>query len=261
MTCASRFVYVAAAAIVLCWASVDAQSLFGFPGHRIGGFDDDFGFGGSSFGRQDDAYHPRAYHRPACPQYKPMQISEWQLVRSASGDGHKIQIILPQVRAQDRRTQLSSDGRYLEILGLRPVPVRGRFRAPECLPQDAQVSRDGQHEILEASVPLPHGADVGRATVRQYGTQGVEVLVPGRPTRAQVEQPTVSRPSTLVTARSAEHAKRLRRPAVPTLPARPKVVLPSSDGVAVVDEDFPYPEKKSDASSGWMDNRGEFQSY
>lgn len=186
-----------------------------------------------------------------------MQISEWQL----SGDGYKIHAILPQVRAQDRRTQISSDGRYLEILGLRPVPSHGRFRAPECLPQDAKVSRDGQYEILEASVPLPHGADTGRATVRQYGAQGVEVLFPGRPTRIQAEQPAATRPSVLGIAKSAEHAKRLMRPAVPKLPARPKVVLPSSDGVAVVDEDFPYAEKRADASSGWMDNRGEFQSY
>lgn len=261
MTCSSRFVYVAAAVVTLCWASVDAQSHFGFPRHRFGGFHDELGFGGSSLSRQDDAHHPYAYQRPVCPQYKPMQISEWQLVRSANGDRHKIQVVLPQVRAQDRRTQLSSDGRYLEILGLRPVPARGRFRAPECLPQDAQVSRDGQYEILEASVPLPHGADVGRATVRQYGTQGVEVLVPSRPVRAQTEQPAATKPFTRATAISAEHANRLRRPAVPTLPARPKVVLPSSHGVVVVDEDFPYPEKESDASSGWMDNRGEFQSY
>jgi len=38
-------------------------------------------------------------------------------------------------------------------------------------------------------------------------------------------------------------------------------MLPSSEGIVVVEEEYLYPEKNVDAAEGWTDNRGEFQLY
>lgn len=43
--------------------------------------------------------------------------------------------------------------------------------------------------------------------------------------------------------------------------ARARLELPPSTGITVEDEEIEWPEKDADAASGWMDNRGEFQSY
>jgi hypothetical protein len=40
-----------------------------------------------------------------------------------------------------------------------------------------------------------------------------------------------------------------------------QVSLPPSDGIEIVEEEYEYPEKDADASEGWVDIRGEFQSY
>lgn len=40
-----------------------------------------------------------------------------------------------------------------------------------------------------------------------------------------------------------------------------QVSLPPSDGIEVLEEDYEFPEKDPDASEGWIDVRGEFQSY
>lgn len=37
--------------------------------------------------------------------------------------------------------------------------------------------------------------------------------------------------------------------------------LASADGVEVTDEEFEWPEKDADASSGWWDHRGDFYEY
>ena len=37
--------------------------------------------------------------------------------------------------------------------------------------------------------------------------------------------------------------------------------MPPSDGIEVIEEEYDYPEKDADAAEGWIDMRGEFQSY
>merc|ERR1719330_1425276 len=37
--------------------------------------------------------------------------------------------------------------------------------------------------------------------------------------------------------------------------------LAVAQGVEVVEEDFPWPEKQADAAAGWWDNRGDFHEY
>jgi len=217
---------------------VNGQSFHGFPG-SYRGFDDF----GDSFGRHGFRAPSRHqdYYRPACPQYNALQLSEWQ----PTSGGYKLEAVLPGVRSAERRTQLSTDGKHVEIRGIRPVPTRGRMLAPECLPRSAQLSENGRYEILEASIALPRDADVAGATVRPSGHDGIQVTVPVPRRSEPVTEPKASRAAA----------------PVPKLPQRPPVQLPSSAGVEVVDEEFIYPKKSSDAASGYMDNRGEWQSY
>lgn len=236
---------MAAVAVLLGTAlPADARSVFGFPGQATGSgnFPVFAGLDGHRYGG-----HRQDYYRQPCPQYRPMQVSDWQPVTRGSVSGHTLQAVLPGVRASDRRTQLSADGRNLEFFGFRQVPARGRA----CLPRGSHLSDDGRYEILEASVALPEGSDVSRASVRQ-AREGVEVVVPRRPFRAP-QVPEQSRPEVMPRSRTIQ--------VVPSPPPRPKVVLPPSDGVEVIEEDFPEPEKMPDACSGWRDNRGEFHAY
>jgi len=118
------------------------------------------------------------------------------------------------------------------------------MQAPECLPRFAKLSDNGRYEILEASIALPQDADVTRATVQQNGQDGIQVAVPMRHVKPKL-QVKADRPAA----------------SVPKLQRRPQIQLPSSEGLEVVEEDFEYPEKRADACDGWLDNRGEFQSY
>jgi hypothetical protein len=65
---------------------------------------------------------------------------------------------------------------------------------------------------------------------------------------------------------ASDVARSSARNAPPTRPAvskfsYPPLVLPSSEGLEVVDEEWPEVQKNPDAAEGWWDNRGEFQYY
>eukprot|EP00435_Cladocopium_sp_Y103_P032564 s2287_g8.t1 len=255
-------------------AVVASQSPFGFPGHRypFSGFDP---FANSrSYNRYAHAFEEPFL--PPCPKYRPMELGEWQEVVTPSGGAYQMHAELPWVRPSDRRAQISPDGLSIDILGLRQVPARGRMRAPECLPRGARLSRDGRFEILEASVQVPPG-DVSLATVRQT-RQGLDITVPA------LRQPSL-RPDTLKTPKTGDedqkdqrvdqgvdqnvHGVGQRQDQSDAAMPRPKpesratseVSLPPSDGIEIVEEEYEYPEKDADASEGWIDVRGEFQSY
>lgn len=174
----------------------------------------------------------------------------------------------------------------IDILGLRQVPARGRMRAPECLPRGAKLSRDGRFEILEASVPVPPG-DVSLATVQQT-RHGLDITVPLRHLRLnrvtpktgdQKDQKDQSVDQGVDQSGHGAHGvHRGQRPdqndaamprpkhwaesrATSEVPNESKVSLPPSDGIEIVEEEYEYPEKDADASEGWVDIRGEFQSY
>eukprot|EP00933_Yihiella_yeosuensis_P071462 TRINITY_DN79668_c0_g1_i1.p1 TRINITY_DN79668_c0_g1~~TRINITY_DN79668_c0_g1_i1.p1 ORF type:complete len:335 (+),score=68.30 TRINITY_DN79668_c0_g1_i1:185-1189(+) len=178
----------------LC-SSAAAQSLFGFPGHRYGGFGDDFsGYGRYPSGWDDHGGYDHYYRQPPCPRYEALQMSDWEPFADSTGTqagGYRMRALLPGVHAKNRRTQLSSDGTEIEILGARPLPPRGQ----SCLPRDAKLTQDGRHELLSAKVPLPRGADVSRATVRQIREDVIEVTVPSsqqvHENRMQQPQPRV----------------------------------------------------------------------
>mmetsp|Transcript_5162 Transcript_5162/g.8713 ORF Transcript_5162/g.8713 Transcript_5162/m.8713 type:complete len:276 (+) Transcript_5162:62-889(+) len=270
-------------AAVFCLGSlavVSAQSAFGFPGHRY------------PFSGFDPLVNTRSYNRyahafeepflPPCPKYRPMELGEWQEVVTPPGGAYQMHAELPWVRPSDRRAQISPDGLSIDILGLRQVPARGRMRAPECLPRGAKLSRDGMFEILEASVPVPPG-DVSLATVRQT-RHGLDIIVPLRqhlrpantPKTDQKGQKDQSVDQGVDQSVRGHGFHRGQRPdqgdvatqpkprkasATSEVPKESKVSLPPSDGIEIVEEEYEYPEKDADASEGWVDIRGEFQSY
>merc|ERR1712176_179580 len=140
-----------------------------------------------------------------------------------------------------------------------------------CLPRNARLSQDGRSEILELGMPLPSvGVDASRTTIRNI-RGGIELIVPKvRPSKPPATAPTGARgsmatpPSVPQATRQTQGVPKRSPPLRQNMLAQRPVQwwrLPPSDGVEVVDEDWPAEEKRADAAEGWMDNRGEFQAY
>ncbi|CAE7228882.1 unnamed protein product [Symbiodinium sp. CCMP2592] len=217
-----------------------AYSAYGFPGYRSSGygFEPFHQFGGFGSHRAWP-YHEEAY-RPPCPQYKPMELGDWEEAITPSGGAYQLSVKLPGVHPQSRLVELMEAGRGVHISGYRQVPTRGRVRALECLPDDARLSRDGRYEILEAIVPFPKDADASKASVR-HGRQGLEITAPLR------------RDPGVRSSRPSVSSKRIA--------AAELQMAPRTDGIEITEEEYPYPEKDADAAEGWFDNRNEFQLY
>ncbi|CAK9059023.1 unnamed protein product [Durusdinium trenchii] len=230
--------------LVLLATLADAFSQFAFPGQRFGASSAFDPFGHSGIYDHHNIYAFEEPHLPPCPTYRPIELSEWVKVPG----GYKMYASLPGVRPSDQRAQLSSDGQTIDILGFRQVPKRGHAWAHECLPRNAKLSRDSRFEILEASARVPFG-DISRATMRQTG-YGLDITVPQWPMRERKSFRAQDIP---------QPKPHLKLEAKPT--AVPEVPLPPSDGIEVIEEEYDYPEKDADAAEGWIDMRGEFQSY
>lgn len=211
-----------------------------------------------------------------------MRLSEW----TRQPDGRlSLTVLLPGVRQENWEAWPSEDGKRLHVHGFRPLPARGR----QCLPQRARLSRDGRHELLEAVVPFPAGAQPSKAELRQE-RHGLRVTVPLAPRRLEVppqlrqlhlgeqasQRPDNGPTQKLPHGQHGPPGPQLERPtqpqaqvapatssppARPTPPPAPKLNLPPSTGLVVEEEDYPEPAKRPDAASGWLDNRGEFHSY
>mmetsp|Transcript_98594 Transcript_98594/g.234863 ORF Transcript_98594/g.234863 Transcript_98594/m.234863 type:complete len:259 (-) Transcript_98594:192-968(-) len=241
-----------------------AYSGYGFPGYRSSSYDFEpfHQFGGFGSHRAWP-YHEEAY-RPPCPQYKPMELGDWEEAITPYGGAYQLSVMLPGVHPQNRLVELLEGGRGVHISGYRQVPTRGRVRALECLPDDARLSRDGRYEILDAKVLFPQDADASQASVR-HGRQGLEVTAPLRreprvrlPPRVPAEAMQHERPQPAVeeTRRNSKPSVSSRRIATAELQMAPR-----TDGIEITEEEYPYPEKDPDAAEGWFDNRNEFQPY
>jgi hypothetical protein len=160
---------------------------------------------------------------------------------------------------------LGDDGLTLHLKAARSPSTQG---GRHCLPRSAKLSADGSAEILDLEIPLPvELVDAQRVVVRNV-EGGVEVLAPlvAKPVRPRARD-WASRASPGATVSQTEANpiatsqpfKAKQSP--PGIQAKPTWTLPPSDGVEVVDEDWPAEEKLLDAASGWWDNRGEFQEY
>lgn len=187
--------------MLLLVLSAHGYSGWGHPWARYGGVHDsyDHGYGHSyhpaffdnNYDRYggEDAYDGYFQRRNPCPQYRPVQLSGW---RAAADQTLSVDVELPNVRNQDVRASLSSDGSTIHVKAWRPVPPRGLA----CLPPSASVSGDGRHEILGAEVRIPEIADGHGATMREL-RGGLRFIAPRR-------HPTPT------SDRSREHASTLR---------------------------------------------------
>merc|ERR1712048_444541 len=177
-------------------------------------------------------------------------------------------IRLPGVHHDNRRVWLGDDGSALQVRAARSLSAQGGRR---CLPRSAKLSADGGAEILDLEIPLPVTAvDATRAVVRNV-QGGVEVLVPLLPKSEQASRrssatrvnPTAT-PGTVppVQVDSVTTQRRFKATEqTPVIRPKPTWTLPSSEGVEVVEEDWPAEDKLPDAASGWLDNRGDFHEY
>jgi len=250
---------------------------------RFGFRSDDF-FGTRMFGGEpshrdlfnNDAcgYYP-SRPSPPCPRHAAIRTSHW----SQGLHGRlQLQVSVPGALPKQSSASLSEDGLSLVVRASRPVS--GRWR--DCPSSGAFLSADGRFETLKASIPVPSMDDMSKATFRT-ADEGHEIIVPLRVDSAAIPFPSESllsdRPGKF--APSTEAQPRLRRrtsqpgasvevgfamegmtnalsaPGKLSIPEEPTV----SDGVAIIDEEPEWPEKLPDASSGWTDNRGEFQDF
>lgn len=215
----------------------------------------------------------RDHHPPSpCPEYKTGEASRWR----DAGDGSLVAFVaLPGVAMGDRQVWLDSDGRTVRVRAARALPAHGRA----CLPRNAQISRDGRSELLEFSVPVPSAGVASRAVVRDV-RGGIALIVPRAraPERAprlhERESPqdakaqevsSLGSPGLKIEATPVQGPVPEERAAAvksrQVLAMKSMVVLPPSDGVEVIEEAWPEPEKQSDAAEGWWDNRGDFHAY
>lgn len=215
-----------------------------------------------------------------------MSVSRWS---RASQGTLQMTATLPAVPAKHRSIELSRDGATIHVRAARPIPPQGA----RCLPRDAQLSQDGRFELFQADVAVPGGADGGRAVLRRLA-DGLAVTVPLRHSspapraeavpselqtasapRAEAPAPGPRQPRRWTpvqpppAAQAPSPASRQPRRAAPMPPQGAAQALrgPSAgelaraQGVDLVEEEFPWPEKSADAVAGWRDNRGDFHEY
>merc|ERR1712048_1245483 len=194
-----------------------------------------------------------------------MGVSKWQEIE----DGRvAVKIGLPGVHSDNQRVWLGEDGSTVHVRAARSLSAQGGRR---CLPRNARLSQDGRSEILELGMPLPSvGVDASRTTIRNI-RGGVELIVPKlRPSKPPSTAQTSARGSMATSPSTPQVTKQAQGVTKQSPPLRQSMLvqrpvqwwrLPPSDGVEVVDEDWPAEEKRADAAEGWMDNRGEFQAY
>lgn len=206
----------------------------------------------------------------SCPEYQGIEVSDWVM----RGKGiWAARVALPGVNSKHHQVSVDESGTGLKIWAARPLPSR-----QVCLPTDTKVLEDRSAEILETVVSVPADCDASRATVRNV-QGGLEILVPmSKPSVEHVGQTGRRDTSDLRTSNSEageqeshyaglKHFHRAGKQEVSyktrTCSARAAWLceLPSSHGIEVIEEDFPHPEKNSDAAEGYWDNRGMFQYY
>jgi len=103
--------------------------------------------------------------------------------------------------------------------------------------------------------------DASRAVLQQ-SQKGLQIIVPRR-APMHVERRDHDKASDADEARPSQGVNRETSVKQATLQGdRPiDVVQAHAQGVEVVEEEFPWPEKLADAAAGWLDNRGDFHEY
>lgn len=138
----------------------------------------------------------------------------------------------------------------------------------------------------QALIPVPVHGDFQRTTMRKIWG-GLRISMPQRVTSSISASSVASKLAHAGVPRNSDLRSGLRQASAQTAGAqqseathsiarerrtpdlrmraqskmRGSVNLPSSTGIHVEDAEFPWPEKSSDASAGWYDNRGDFQPY
>jgi hypothetical protein len=182
-------------------------------------------------------------HAP-CPQYKPVQVSAWDL---KSGHHLIMDIAIPNVEQKTLRTWIDDAKSVIHVRGLRSIHQGSH----KCLPIDAEISADGQYEILDAAIPFPKGGS--RHELKAHKVRGgVRLTLPleTKP-RSFVEGKTGGFTSSFWNLE--EHAsdnEHLKQPEVE-----------SCSDVTVEDVTYDWPEKDADAAEGYFDSRGDFYEY
>jgi hypothetical protein len=248
-------------------AAAMGQSVFGHPWRGADAWN---GFGNgfhSGLHGYDNGYSDRYYddyfgqlNRAPCPHYSPIRHSQWQLKADRE---LSVKVSMPDVETHDMEARLAEDGSTITVIGTRPLPSRRRA----CLPAEVQIAPNGRYEVLETTVPVPRSGDAQSARVRRLN----EAMIISMP---RIPQPAESKPTRNSFANGRAHdtpslslPKSIRYDQAKLHePTSPKAVsarasLPPSTGIHVEDAEFPWPLKSEDASTGWFDNRGDFQSY
>jgi hypothetical protein len=190
------------------------------------------------------------------------------------GNQFVLNVALPGVREDHSNAWLSKDSKTVHVEAVRALPMGRR----ECLPVGSRVSGDGRYETLESVIRVPSMGDASGPSLRHV-QGGLQIVMPQRPQPAvSYSQPgKTSRsvdsgdhvaygrgarpPSHPVTGQNEFISRHAQFPSRPIEPIHPQVHLPSSAGIVVEDAEYPWPEKHHHASTGWFDNRGEFQTY
>jgi hypothetical protein len=105
-----------------------------------------------------------------CPQYKPTQVSDWDL---DSENYLNVRVEVPDIDQSTVSTKLASSGSEIRVSGLRKLSPQ----ALSCLPPDARVTKDKRHEILEVVIPVPEDGDGQKAEVETSSGQ-VQIFLP-----------------------------------------------------------------------------------
>jgi len=241
---------------------------FGHPHHLR----DDFGY---------DGYNDY-FRRQPCPTYRSLTVSPWR----QSADGQiKASVALPGVNPRHRKIWLADDEGTVLIRAARAMPPQGRT----CLPHGAKTSADGRFEILDRSIAFPDEADARNAMIRET-RGGVDIVVPLRRMSKRMRDPAIPADSaTAVQGMKQAMERKQKTEGATTVQGtrqareqtsqadgatavqgaqqamerkqQPALLPFSSDGLEVVEEDWPEVAKNADAAEGWWDNRGDFHSY
>jgi len=117
--------------------------------HRFGGLQSGWPLRRPEFHSElfDNDFYGSSWRKP-CPEHKPMRASEWQL--DSNGQMLVAEITLPDVFQRTVRATL--DNSVIRVKGLRE-----RLARRSCLPEDAEITDDGQYEVLRTVISIPAG--------------------------------------------------------------------------------------------------------
>jgi hypothetical protein len=110
------------------------------------------------------------YYMSECPLYEAMALSSWTTLESGE---IRLFAKLPDVDHDKRQAWIDDDRTNLHVRAERVVPAQGA----RCLPEDAQLTVDGSHEVFEAASLLPLGFDFTRIVLQETDA-GLEFICP-----------------------------------------------------------------------------------